>query len=353
MGSEPTDEMAATMTQKIQQLYQLPATILPQKRKNSSSWDFYIFSRKMLSIAKKQILQIKPDIVYTRNIYNVKALNKIAKKNNAILVFDVRGVVAQESRLKHGLSIKYYFILYKELTAIKTAERISCVSYNLKKWIEDKTARTDAFVIPSCVDTEKFIFNPESRKIIRKKFNIADTKIVFCYSGGLSKWQKIESIISLFEKIAQKLSNSSFLFLTPAKNQLKQIIENSKLPLTKCTITSCDHNDIPAYLSSADLGIIMRDNTIINNVASPVKIGELLACGLPLILTDGIGDYSQKLSKAGIGILINESQNPSEQVLKFIRNYDFKELKFRAIKFAEENISWNSQLEKMKQLFNI
>ncbi len=42
-----------------------------------------------------------------------------------------------------------------------------------------------------------------------------------------------------------------------------------------------------------------------NQVASPVKAAEYLACGIPVILSPEIGDISSYIEKCGVGNLID------------------------------------------------
>lgn len=71
-------------------------------------------------------------------------------------------------------------------------------------------------------------------------------------------------------------------------------------------LKSVAHGLVKKYLSAANAGIIMRKDVTVNNVESPIKVGEYLACGLPVILTKGIGDYSASLPKAGVALLLSD-----------------------------------------------
>ena len=43
------------------------------------------------------------------------------------------------------------------------------------------------------------------------------------------------------------------------------------------------YEEVPSYLSAADIAFIWRDKSIVNKVASPVKVSEYIACGLPVV----------------------------------------------------------------------
>jgi glycosyltransferase involved in cell wall biosynthesis len=352
IGAEPTENNAKKAQQKIESLYQLKSTIYTSSSGKIPYFNYTFLSKKVLSLARIQIHQFKPDFIYVRNHYNIPVLKGIAKEIGTKLVLDMRGIISEESALKHGKKMKYFFLLYKELAAIKKADRLSCVSTNLQKWIYNNTGRDDVIVIPSCVDIKKFGFNKTARDILRKKFGISENEIVFCYSGGLGKWQKIDSIIKLFAQISKKHSQSRFFFITQHKENLEKLLIDSKIQLNRYLIISCEHSNLSEYLSSCDIGVIMRDDTIVNNVASPVKIAEYLSCGLPVILTTGIGNYSHTLPEAGVGILLNDKQNNVDKITDFITQNDLELIKKRSISFTKENISWQAHLKSLQRLFS-
>jgi glycosyltransferase involved in cell wall biosynthesis len=95
----------------------------------------------------------------------------------------------------------------------------------------------------------------------------------------------------------------------------------------------------------------MRHDNTVNNVASPVKVGEYLACGLPVILTRGIGDYSDMLPAAGVGMLLDEAGDIANQVLRFIHRTDFVSLRNDAIRFAQSRLTMTSNLDQYRSLY--
>ncbi len=60
---------------------------------------------------------------------------------------------------------------------------------------------------------------------------------------------------------------------------LSKRVLNYKNVITKFV----DYKEVPSYLSAADIAFIWRDKSIVNKVASPVKVSEYLGCGLPII----------------------------------------------------------------------
>uniref|UniRef100_UPI002630F3D7 hypothetical protein n=1 Tax=uncultured Campylobacter sp. TaxID=218934 RepID=UPI002630F3D7 len=57
----------------------------------------------------------------------------------------------------------------------------------------------------------------------------------------------------------------------------------NNIELDNFYIDSLPYDKVPLYLNAADFGVIIRNDDLINFVASPTKINEYLACGLKII----------------------------------------------------------------------
>ena len=59
-------------------------------------------------------------------------------------------------------------------------------------------------------------------------------------------------------------------------------------------------------LLSCDYGFLVRDETITNSVASPVKFGEYMICGLKILISKNLGDYSEFINTNNLGYVISD-----------------------------------------------
>jgi hypothetical protein len=62
--------------------------------------------------------------------------------------------------------------------------------------------------------------------------------------------------------------------------------------------------NIPAELARAHLGLSFRKPTFSQIAASPTKIPEYLAVGLPVVVNAGIGDSDQLIESARVGVVV-------------------------------------------------
>jgi len=60
------------------------------------------------------------------------------------------------------------------------------------------------------------------------------------------------------------------------------------------------------HLIVGDYGLLIRENSVTNQVASPVKFAEYLACGLKVIISEDLGDYTKLSSQKNWGYVYTD-----------------------------------------------
>jgi glycosyltransferase involved in cell wall biosynthesis len=274
---------------------------------------------------------------------------EIARQTGAISIYDIKGIRSEEIALIHGRGLRHHVARRIELREMRRAERIGCVSEKLKEWIKVQTGRDDAIVIPCCIDEKRFVFDSVARQQIRQQFGLAEDTQLLCYNGGLGRWQRIEDIVRLFGEVTHLRPSWRFLFLTREGDALTERVRRMGLPLDRCIITGCPHDQVPRYLSAADVGVIMRHDNVVNNTASPIKIGEYLGCGLPIILTREIGDFAEQIRQAGVGLILDESGHTARQVVDFLDHHG--DVRGRAVEFCHRHLVFSAYLDRYRQVF--
>lgn len=348
LAHDISQEYAHETRKMIKAKYGLKSLISKRTNRNFPLFGNLILSRELLKKFEDEILEFSPTHIYTRSCISFLSAYFFARKHNLKHIHDVRGIPSEESLLtKEKRRVYYYGLKVLEWFSIKNAYRLACVSNNMAKWIEVKFGRKPCAVIPCCTNFNSRVY---ARQKVREKLGFFFDDKVICYSGGLSKWQKIATIISIFEKLSDVNKKFKFLFLTKQVDKLKCLLDKSKLPQDSFLVICCDQNEVCEYLNASDLGIIIRDDILVNNVASPVKIGEYLGSGIPVALSNGVGDFSESLTRAGVGLCLSED-NYVEQIHHFLKSTDFEVLSEKCFKYSNEKLSWSSFNAEFKNLY--
>ncbi|OEU70793.1 MAG: hypothetical protein BA863_01365 [Desulfovibrio sp. S3730MH75] len=353
VGCEVSDEKATEAGKKVFDVYGIQAFIYGIHSEKHGYVGRLLTARKVYRLTQALVRSFRPTHVYSRSLVGSAYARRIAADSDVISIFDVRGASSEEVKLKRASGgLRYWYIRYLEKKEFRKADRLSCVSKNLRGYIGAQVGRKTISVIPSCVDQNKFFFDREARKEIRAGYGLADDCKLICYCGGLSAWQRVGDIISLFEKLTGSNTQYRFLFVTKQTQQLQKLLGTTTLSKESYFVESCAQDEVYRYLSAADAGIIMRDDTVVNNVASPIKIGEYLGCGLPIILTKGIGDFSELIPQAGIGLLLDEAVDLVGQVNAFMCRLDIEEVRNHCVKFSHEHFAIESYLQEYELLYS-
>lgn len=305
------------------------------------------FAKVSLLIDEKRIFNILDSwwekkekvVVHCRGHLNAYRALLLKKRNPDLtyVIADLRGAVADEVIQKsRGLAGKYFtphlrkFYLWVESEAVLQADTVLCVSRVFKEFLEANYNIKNIIVIPTFVDTSRFKYSKSLRESYREKLGISDQSILV-YSGGTAPWQKIESAISLFNHLSRKVDNLFMLFLTHEPDLVKRMIKDQIKP-KDFKVIRVPHGEVAGYLCAADVGILLREKTLTNHVASPIKFSEYMCCGLPCIISSHIGDTAEILRYGNAGIVLDSDldfPSPSEfQMLLSLNRNEISDLMY-------------------------
>lgn len=335
----------------IEKDYHIQAHVVPVLSPEAGAASLWWACLKVYRHLRTDLSQTAITHVYARSFVGSIWARRLARNLNALSIFDVRAIVSQEQRLEQRSCVKPWVSSCLELHESRKADRLATVSESLRMLLTRKIARKDITVIPSCFNEDSFYFDPAARKDIRTGLGLTDDTILLCYSGGTSKWQRITDIISLLKGVCASDIRCKALFLTTNQDEVARWLVQAQFTSDQAFVRGCSHKEVARYLSAADVGLIMRHDIPVNNVASPVKVGEYLACGLPVILTRGIGDYSTVLPAEGVGLLLDETAHLADQVLQFVHRQNFTTLRSTAIRFAQSRLTMSANLDQYRSLY--
>jgi len=90
--------------------------------------------------------------------------------------------------------------------------------------------------------------------------------------------------------IRVRRSDAHLLILTGSPEAVQPWL-NKHPQLYGCvTILTVSAKAVPQYLGCADLGLALRQPSFSMQAVAPIKLGEYLLCGLPVVATARIGD---------------------------------------------------------------
>lgn len=247
----------------------------------------------------------KSELVIGRSVLATQLALNMKKKT----VYDGRGAIAAEWKEYGVISdqqmLKEIFTWEKECVQ-KADYRIAVSQQLLNYWMKEYAyASTKHAVIPCTVNQlyENIILTDKSVTESRARFNFQPDEPVFVYSGSVAGWQSFTLLDKFIREQLEQFPKSKVLFLSEETEEIKALKAdfNSRVISKKVS-----HAEVPACLIAADYGLLIREKSITNKVASPVKFGEYLACGLKVIISDELGDASEFVKVHRCGSVYSE-----------------------------------------------
>jgi len=288
---------------------------------------------------KKYLYNNKPNIIIISGaIIYYNLLNNYKKNDNAMIFYDMHGCVEEIIEYKHPklkyivINYFYYYIVKKiEKKTLSICNGIFIVSNYMKYYLKENYKlgkEIKYFNIPCGINSE----NKNCEEILklrirwRKIFSIKENELVFVYSGGVSKWQMIDKIIDFFENKINKINGSKIFIFSKDKNYILKIIKDKAYNLSNYIIKSLDYNELIGALSACDFGLLIRENTITNNVAFPNKFSEYIAAGLNIIISSSLIDQTAITKKYKLGLIYDSINDIDINEIELFKRYRLKNL---------------------------
>ena len=249
-----------------------------------------------------------------------------------VIYYDFRGLISEESYFRNNNNFKKRILQYIEKIIYKYADQIGTVSNNFAKYLNSKYGYREVQVTPCGIN-----------EIVLKNWqNFAkNEEIRFVYVGGLSKWQKFDTIVKIYASIENQVRTSLTVYTTNQEEAKDVILKNN---LKNYNIETLNQKELLKVLPNYDFGFLIRDNILLNQVASPVKFLEYTSHGVIPIISEGVGDYSSLVKENNLGILVNNNDNNKivmNEIQKLLNDFSI----FQRLFQFSQNYLWENLLQ--------
>ena len=276
------------------------------------------------------------DLIISRGIFATN-LALLAKNNHTRVIYNGRGAIFSEQNefgVYNGTGIEESIFKLEKNAVLSSDKRIGVSQNLISYWQKNfKYEGNSHEVIPSCTS---FPFVPQ---LFKSKQN---NHVTIVFSGSSSEWQSFEPMCTHFDHLLTLNPNVNIKILCKNSSVFSKLKEKYT---DSVQIMWVSHDKVREILISADYGYVYRNQTETNKVASPVKIAEYLSCGLKLLISDSLGDYSNLTLLNNLGYNLDSN----DFNFSYIKKVSIAE-KERISKFALENLSLDSEKIKNKYL---
>lgn len=236
--------------------------------------------------------EIKMAVICRGELAAIMASIAFKGYENVRILFDNRGLPVLESELSHQNKFIYKLNRKQKKLAICYAKD-HCDMYNFVTnamrtfLIKEYGYKKDLpyTIIPTLYTPS--MFNMDKLEEIKEKENLREDDLVISYVGGTQSWQSVDLLVQLIGCIGKKYPEAKFLLLTNGTlPSLRKLAESVQERIIKKTVPHCD---MPYYLAMTSIGIVIRDDNMVNRVAAPTKIAEYITNGVSVLYKGNIG----------------------------------------------------------------
>lgn len=227
---------------------------------------------------------------------------------------------------------------WKERLAVTKADGVISVSENLAHLRRSQGAKK-VIVVTNGVVLEHFLQ-------ARQKEKHPPTLV---YMGLLSDAWGVDLVLEALPLIKNEISDIRFLIIGYGDKMQKFMELAVKLGVKNDTIFlgKQPHNKLSEYLKQADVAVAIYKDRKFVEYASPLKIREYMAAGLPVIVSK-IGEGEQIVEASGAGELVDNSpESIASAAIKILTDQNLrKKFSENSVRYAA-NFEWNIILEKV------
>ena len=317
------------------------------------AYDFFVLHKEVL----KYLISSNIDVIHSRGLPPAITATFMGLFFRVKLLFDMRGLWADERITKGGWSDnnwidKFQYKIFKQLErfVIKRSSRVVTLTESVIDELEKIQPGVSEKIttIPCAADFRHF-FPEHDLKRAELKLNGSD--FILGYLGSVGPLYQFDKFLDLFKVLKINNENIKALIVTNNLNEASDQIKKSNLSLTDSNLilTGATRAEVSGYINCMDVMVSFCTNAYSAKGASPTKIGEALACGVPVLSNKGIGDTDAILSYINGGMILpqlesNDFSKYTKQIME-LKLLKSKDLSQRAKRIFDLEIAINKYLK--------
>lgn len=165
-------------------------------------------------------------------------------------------------------------------------------------------------VVPNGRDPNTYAPSAELRARIRARENIASHAPVLISVGSLGPQYFPEVQADIVATLLARDPEAHAVFLTAQSELIQDALRDRGADMSRVIAKRVPADEVTEWLAAADMGVALRQASYSQQAVCPLKVGEYLLSGLPVIATTGVGDLDTQL--AGLPCLLLDDPNAAD-----------------------------------------
>lgn len=254
------------------------------------------------------ILIQKIDIVHARG-YVPGAMASLLKTVLGVkFLFDMRGFWPDQ-RADCGAwdrkGLPYRLAKRAEKTLLLSADAVvsltSAAVHDMKSFPYLNGRQPPFAVIPTCVNLSSFRpAEPHEDRDGASRFTVG------CV-GNVTLWYRFDDMLKAFRAIQTLRPEARLLFVNRDDHQfIREAMKSAGIDPSSATIVAARYEDVPARMRDVDMALFFLKEFASMSAVCPTRLGEVLACGIPVLTNTGFGDAREIVESQGAGVIVDD-----------------------------------------------
>jgi glycosyltransferase involved in cell wall biosynthesis len=242
-------------------------------------------------------------------------------------LFDMRGYWADE-RVDGGLwprhSTLYRVAKWFERRFLLAADHVVSLTHMAARDISDfpylQGRVPPITVIPTCADMERF--SPEHFRA--PEFDLG-------YVGSAGTWYEFDATVACFAEVRRIMPGARFLIVNRGEHDwIRSKLVQGGVSLEGVELKSAAHHEMPGEIRRMQAAVFFVKPLYSKRASAPTKLGELLACGVPCLSNQGVGDMAEILEVDKVGVAVESFSQASlaggvERLIALLKDPEVRE----------------------------
>ncbi len=246
-------------------------------------------------------------LVHAHNLYSAALALSVRRLHGYKVILDYHGRIPEEYVfLGKGSAPSRMVLENLERWAVRKSDHVVVVSNELRKYLTERYQIADSHMttIPCCADDRNFNWDSERRRVIRSSLDLSN-KFVCTHLGSFLHWYDPELLLRVFGSIRKQIDSAHLLVVTTTVQETDHYL-SSRLPVDDFTVVAAKHNEVPGLMNASDVGFLLLRPAPNIQTSSPAKFSEYLNCGLPVLISQGVGDFSALVANSRTGAVVSD-----------------------------------------------
>ena len=285
-------------------------------------WNFISLFFKLWRIKRKEKVKLMVGFLAIAGGYAF-LISRILRLRLLVFCFEPHSLYMKEFGIWSPQSLKYKILHQVEVWQATKADYVTAPTKHTVQLLKNWNSKAHISRVPISVDTDKFSFSAAARTQIRQENGVPEGRYALLYLGKFGGiYYSVQEVAEFCKRLLD--AEPSLFFFTISPNPSEEV-EQAYLaaglePSDFVVLNKIPYSQIEGYISACDMGMIAIPPLDSQRYRTPVKIGNYLACGLPILLNKGIADDDDMAKEENVGVVFDSlSQTAIDVPLQQLR----------------------------------